>query len=168
MLSFLSFFIFFKCVTGEVFTVVLLIPFFYKPWGILQSSVMFMSTHVTVGAQVRLPQNVPQWHFAYFKLKLLKLPTQEGQRDSPFCLPEGRKSISHVQDACPASGGKRTPLWPQTGNSGQEMFMNHVTSLICYPKPKHCLDSSLIGRSKPRFLCPVNFSLIYYFLVFKV
>ena len=57
--------IFLKCVTGEVFIIVLLIPFFYKPWGILQSSVMFMSTHVTVGAQVRLPQSVPQWHFFF-------------------------------------------------------------------------------------------------------
>ena len=79
---------------------------------------VFMTTHVTAGAQVRLPQNMPQWHFffcpqwhfAYFKLKLLKQPTQEGQCDSPFCLPESRKSTSHVTDACPASGGKRTPL----------------------------------------------------------
>ena len=84
-----------------------------------------VSEEETIGALGRPPQNVPQWHIDYFELKLLKKqPMQGGCSHSPFCLPESRKYISHVKSAPPASGSRRTPLSPETGNSGQESYRN--------------------------------------------
>ena len=60
---------------------------------------------------------------------------QEGHTDSPFCLPESRKLISHMKDTLPASGGRRTPLSLEIWNSGQEACINKPY-LLYYPKPK--------------------------------
>lgn len=64
-----------------------------------------------VGAQCRLPQNMPQWHIDYLVVRLLKKrPLQEWYSDPLFCLPESRKEVCHMRDALPPSGGRRTPL----------------------------------------------------------
>ena len=43
--------------------------------------------------------------------------------DPLLCLSESRKEISTVKCALLASGGKRTPLSPETGNCGQEAYI---------------------------------------------
>ena len=61
--------------------------------------------------------------------------------DPLLCLSESRKEISTVKCALLASGGKRTPLSPETGNWGQEAYTqrNLVTSLIAFFNQKSLL-----------------------------
>lgn len=70
------------------------------------------------GTQGRLPQNMLIWHIDYFKLKLLEKPPVQGHSDPFLRLPESRKQISHVKGALSASGGRKTSLPSETGNSG--------------------------------------------------
>ena len=66
--------------------------FYLRSFGTLISYYHFKKR--TVWAQGRQPQNVPEWHVAYFELKLRKKwPTQEGPSDSPVSLRVGSKPL---------------------------------------------------------------------------
>ena len=82
---------------------------------------------------VGYPQNIPQWHIDYFKLRNCQ---QTRDTDPPFCLTESKKWVSHVKQLH-APKDRRTPYLWKIGNSGWEAHRNNlVTSLIYYPKPK--------------------------------
>lgn len=78
-----------------------------------------------MGAQGRLPQNLPPWHIDYFKLKLLeKQPVQERQFDLPLSpLRPGNKSpgegVSLYQEA-----KKSHPCHQRQGLQDQEACVN--------------------------------------------
>ena len=90
-------------------------------------------------AQGRLSQNVPQWHYDYFGLKLIK--KQPMKRDiGPSPLSPQKQEISlSVKGALLASGVGRRPLPPETDNLGWRSLYTHlVTFKIYFPKPKLC------------------------------
>ena len=103
---------------------------------------------------VGYPQNIPQWHIDYFKLRNCQW---KRDTDPPFCLTESKKWVSHVKHILHAPKDKRIPYLWKIRNSGWEAHINNlVTCLIYYPKPK--LEFSLIKCPNPEFLWPVNSS----------
>ena len=128
----------------------------------------YLKKFTILGTQGRPPPKMPQWHIDYFEVKLLKKELiQEGHSDPPLCLPENRELISHVKGSLPGSGSRRTPLSPEAGNLELRSPYKQTLLLLSLtpPKPKLCLDSSLIKQPKPKFLCLVNSSQIYCFFV---
>ena len=74
-------------------------------------------------------------------------------------FPKAGKKISLVKGAFMISECRKSPLLPEMENLGQETYTN--INKPCYffnsPKPKLCLDSSLIDHPKTKFLCPLNY-----------
>ena len=87
------------------------------------------------GAQGWLPCNIPKW------------------RRETLTLSESMNWISHVKGALQASGGRRTPLLPETGNSGLQAY-----TVIC----KHMnLQVVNFPRCECVFTRPVTCSFMY-------
>ena len=101
----------------------------------------------------------------YFDLKLLKKwALQKGHSAPPFCLPESRKWISHMKGALPPTKIKKNTRVARD----REFRPSRIYKKICYffsllPWAQTLL-SSLIDHTKPKCLCPVNFSQIFIFL----
>lgn len=115
-----------------------------------------MTTPVWVGDQGGPPQNVPQWHMDYFELKVLKKQSMpEEQTDPQFCVPESRRWIYHLISWCRRL---RVTLTAKDERGYQEDYRNKLCVFFnLLPKPRFCLDSSLIGQPKPKCLSPVHF-----------
>ena len=111
---------------------------------------------------------MPYLYLDNFELKLLKIwPMQEEHSDPLVCLPEKRKSVSHVEGALYASGGKRIPSDSQTqGTQGWKVGVYKHCYVFWPFQAQTVWDSSLTEHPKPVFLCPVIFSQMYYFLFF--
>lgn len=120
--------------------------------------------HLCWGLGLARP-NVPQWHINYFELKLHRKWPRKGDSDLPFFLPESREDLSHVKDTLLTFRSRKTPLSSKIMEFAPRSPIKQTCYLFNLPKPKFCLDSSLIGHPKPKFLCPVISSQVYCFFV---
>lgn len=84
-----------QCYQGDLSLLELIYILFYHLFLKTNWRSIFYYFHFTcVGAQGRLPPNVPQWHIDYCEFQFLKtLPMQEGHFDPPVSLKAGNTSL---------------------------------------------------------------------------